>query len=56
MLYIQNMQVRPWHDLWAIACTRAITHTNKEKEGLGTRKKTCPKVKSAWADFVNAKF
>lgn len=56
MLYIQNMQVRPWHDLRAIACTRAITRTNKEKEGLGRRKKTCPKVKSAWADFVHAKF
>ena len=26
---------RPWHDVWAIACARAVTHTNQEKGGLG---------------------
>ena len=28
-------QIRPWQNAWAIARTRAVTHANQEKGGLG---------------------
>ena len=36
--------LRPWHDMWAIAHTRAVTRINQEKGGLGRRWKAHPKV------------
>ena len=30
-----QIYIRPWHDAWAIAHSRAVTCPNQEKGGLG---------------------
>ena len=43
--YKLKYDLRSWQDAQVIACAHAITHTNKEKQGLPGQWKASPKVK-----------